>query len=424
MMMKKKYSFWLLIMLSALFLSACADTDDMDKKQEGKAETTFLLNMNFPNVDNDGEIDPELIVRTLRIFVFNPDGNLATDVVVVDDVETIREEDTNKLTYIVKMIFQSGKKTVCIVANEPDDLTTKDELDNIQTLTELTALNLRADHNTYNDPSKPLLPFTIKQEVNLNVGENKVLFELLRVVGKLDVRIRKEEGNNRTVKILSSQVINTPKTTRLMEGNPLTGILLDIDKVDYTTDNDIVYDYSRKMKPVYLYEHPWGKGDESNAILSATSLKLELLVREHEGVQEKRTYTLPLISDFEKIIIDQQEKRIPVFGVARNKVADMFLTVETRGITINYYINDWWDEEEWLRDPSNGNSNMNPEDWWDDPGYTFEQKLPKPDLQVTYKIEDWGDVTYKYIQVRKGDIFIHANSIVNWSEVDYNHTLH
>lgn len=425
--MKRKNTYLLSLMLACCLVFLSCNEDSRSEDVVDKVE----LDMNiydgshlFDDMPEDPNAGFEYKIKTLRIFVFKS-GTLESKIGYIedengDDITWVEDTEANEKYYSATLVLEKGYKTICMIANEPPAMT--NTLNDIKKLDALNALLLDADLDAYNKSNPEYLCFTkTKNNVYVGIAENVESFLLLRTVGKLAVEIKRSEENNRTVEVKSAKLLNIATKTRLMEDHPLPLAERDETTKSVTlTTTSVTQDYADIFKPLYLFENYWGKGTLQAAIDGKSpALELKLQLRKEDGEPAiDGTFTLPLIMD-----VDENTKDL-VYGVARNTSAKMSLRVTALTIEVEFTVVDEWDDEYYDRDPDTGNSNVNPDEDWDEDGADHEEYVPKL-IKVTYSFTSWeGSVNLNYIEVRKGDMLYVFKYDNQWNDSDIYFEMH
>ena len=298
-------------------------------------------------------------ITSIRLMVFNWNGKLE-----------VKEYKTDPAGFTsvpveVDVTVLSGRKTFCIIANEPDITTPL--LDAVATIDELRAIRF-GDHTIYNDGSAPALPMTaMKTEYISGTRDvtDPLRMTLKRAVGKVRMSITKEPAHNITAKLASVQVKQTPSISSLVEGNPVSRAEMTTYAVDHYAESSfspdvITYSTPIEMIPLYLYEYHWGKGTPEDAIAFGYATYLEVIIHTKDEINypldpwQVHTYRFPLIGS-----IDNGEN---VYEVRRNTIANFKLILAGEGIHMSYTVLDW-EEDEYGKVPGQDDGNTKVEDW-------------------------------------------------------------
>lgn len=282
-----------------------------------------------------GSADERRIER-IRVLVFFRDNGML-DTQVYDE----QSGGFSTVPIIKDITVMSGDKVFCVIANEPTEL--KNTLDDIDELDDLLALTV-ADETKYNTAGESLL-MTLVREAHISIHHtDPVELPIARAVGKVRMKLEKDPLNSWTVKLKSVQVINTPTSSRLMEGNPVVPTLTALVAETVFTPDEVTDHTPLEMTPLYLYEHYWGIGvaEKVSEDGKATSLEIVLEVEKDPGQPENETYRIPLIGAFEN-------NGDPVYSIVRNTIADLTV-IYNEQLKIIYTVLPW-EEDEYEKTP-------------------------------------------------------------------------
>lgn len=344
----------LLLLLLAFLLTCCASADTPGADGSEPVDVDLNIYLGFKSAALYDGTPQEQLLTSLRVYVFFKNGYLDnTDYVYNASGLTGNPE-------IRQMTVYSGDKTFCIIGNEPSGLTSS--LQNIKNLWDLQALMVS---DIFNLPGA-LLPFTATKQETITPGHTApIQIGLQRAVAKAEMKIIKDDSNTDVVKLVGTQIVNTPNRSRLMDGvapgaSSVSLVNLPAESFAFATVGSTASD-TLQMAPLYLFEHLTGTGDA--VANNATLLKVEL---EINGAQQ--IFTIPL-----RVEGPAGQK---LNDVIRNYIYRMRLTVFPRSIRIDYTIRPWDDEAPWNKEAGRDDSNMEFTTWDDEPAYPHN--LPQP----------------------------------------------
>lgn len=286
---------------------------------------------------------------SVRVMAFHPDGTLDTQERLTG-LDTSAEPAVN-----MDMTVRSGHKTFCVIANEPAAFTAA--LDAATKLSDIRNLDIP----DYVTPAGPMaMTRTTTQYVSpFQTPDEPVNITLLRMVGKVRMKITKEPSNRYATKLISVQVRQAAAGTRFLDGNPIPAHEQTFKDLIIETFTDAVItdsDY-RQMNPLYLCENYWGTGTPEDAVAgTATYLEVVISAEKTAGTWTTETYRLPLTGSFDN-------NGDPVYEVRRNTVADFELIVAGEGIKLTYNVIPWEDEDEYDKVPGEYDGNTTVKDW-------------------------------------------------------------
>lgn len=290
----------------------------------------------------------ECRIERIRVMVFFRD-NGALDAQIYDE----HPGGFTSVPITKDMTVMSGDKVFCVIANEPTEL--KNTLDDITALNDLLALTV-ADETKYNTAGESLLMTVVRETRILVHHTDPVLLPIARAVGKVRMKLEKDPSNPWTVTLKSVQVVNTPASSRLMEGNPVVPTLTALTAETTFTPDEVTDHTPLEMTPLYLYEHYWGIGTAEKASEDgeATSLEIVVEVEKDPGSPVTETYRIPLIGAF--------ENGDPVYSVVRNTIADLTVMYNEK-LKIIYTVLPW-EEDEYEKIPGQDEpNNFSVVDW-------------------------------------------------------------
>lgn len=319
-----RYACYLLLLFAVCLLSAsCSSEEDI-------VPELAILTL---GVDSEGAetygipgTGDENTVECMRILIFN---SLTLALEANHYYGTSSSNPMPSLPASLNYTLYTGPKRIIVLGNEPATLSSAlDQLTHFSSLQSLTMSEGMTINNT-------LLPFSTTKEliVNLSGSSVKTKIVLERGVGKIQVQIAKDITSLRTIKLKDIQLINIPSTSRLIDGYPEPSPTL----VDRSPDGLSIFDLGLEYKSLninspYIYENYAGSPARQ------TILRVYLT----ENGMEKSA-DVPLVCG-----TDLLGKYI--YGVRRNTVSNMQLTVFDEHLKIDYTISDWdketiWDKE-------------------------------------------------------------------------------
>lgn len=336
------------VWLSAVCAFSCAK-EAGDNTDVVSADVTLRVEVKALAGDDPGF---ENSAGMVRVFAFNSDGGLDSQMKFTSSGFT----NTMKL--------RLGEKVFCAVANEPEYASLMmDDVASINELSELYWTELPDFEDT-----ESVMPFTVVKEQTVT-GASVVDLELVRAVGKVEMRVYKAPEVILPVYMDMVQVVRTPNKSRMMEGDPLDPAAEEVLLVDLppqTWDRGIEIgseNYTSghvQMTPKYMFEYIAGQGDEARA--AATALKIVLRIGDADAV----SYEVPVVSAFDG-------DGSAIYCILRNKRAEMDIRVADNGkLKVTYTALSWEEGGQYDKNMGEDDSNISIEEWIDAVPYDHE----------------------------------------------------
>lgn len=326
--------FALLALFVLFFTTGCEQYSTEVAQDKPSVNLSLNIFLGLQATSDDGT-QQERKVTSLRVYAFHANGYL--DKMTYDPINGLTSEP-----YVKEMTVFPGKKTFCLVANEPSRLSAS--LANIKNIWDLQALTLEKSDITFSSSEQVLLPMTSITSVTITAGQAETVnLSLKRAVAKVELKFIKETTNSDVVKLESVQIRNTPDKSRLMENNLLN---VSSSLVDLTTQNYASALLSSTLSeavatdPIYLFEHHTGAGDPNN--LNSTVLRVVLNIK-----GTNMTYTIPL-----RITSGEQKH----YNVLRNNYYCLLVTVGDGTLQVGYDIVGWNEKSPWDKELGEKNS--------------------------------------------------------------------
>lgn len=351
---RMRYSYYLLLLFAVWLLpSSCSN------EEEVASELTVLtlgvtsdpLSSLTYGIPGTGD---ENTVSNMRILIFN------SRTLLLESNHYYGASSSNPMPSLpasLSYTLHTGPKRIIVLGNEPATLSPT--LDGLSTFSDLQSLTM-SDETTIN--TLPLrLPFSTTKELNVSPSAlpSRTGIVLERGVGKIQAQIAKDGANLKTVDLQGIQLINVPSSSSLIDGYPQlspvpANLLADpLTIADMGTAHQIL-----NINAPYIYEN--------FPVSAATQTILRIRLTENGTA---KSADVPLVCGTNPL--GQY-----VYGVRRNTVSNMRLTVLGEHLKVEYTLSPWNEENPWDKEPGTDDSNILFAPWDEDPGYDWE--LPYP----------------------------------------------
>lgn len=344
-----QHFFYLLLLFATWLLPASCSSDD-------EATPEFaVLNL---GVSSDGidyytygipGVGDENTIERMRILIFNNQTLAIEENNYYGTVSNPMPTLPARLSYTL----YTGSKRILVLGNEPATLSPT--LNSLTHFSDLQSLTM-GDETTIN--TLPLcLPFSTTKELNVGPsalpGRTSIVLE--RGVGKIQVRIAKDSANLKTVDLQGIQLMNVPEASSLIDGYPQASpTLTDLPQNPHTLSNMGLAYQPLTINSPYIYEN--------FPLTSASQTLLRVFLTQNSVAM---TADVPLVCGTDAL--GQY-----IFGVRRNTVSNMRLTVLGEHLKVEYTHSLWDDENPWDKEAGTDDSNILFAPWDENPDYDWE----------------------------------------------------
>ncbi len=347
---RMRYSYYLLFLLAVWLLpSSCSN------EEEVASELTVLtlgvtsdpLSSLTYGIPGTGD---ENTVSNMRILIFN------SRTLLLESNHYYGASSSNPMPSLpasLSYTLHTGPKRIIVLGNEPATLSPT--LDGLSTFSDLQSLTM-SDEMTIN--TLPLrLPFSTTKELNVSPSAlpSRAGIVLERSVGKIQVQIAKDDANLKIVDLQGIQLINVPSSSSLIDGYPQSSpILTNLTQQALSIPNLGLLHQSLTINTPYIYEN--------FPVSAATQTILRIWLTENGTA---KSADVPLVCGTDPL--GQY-----VYGVRRNTVSNMRLTVLGEHLKVEYTLSPWNEENPWDKEPGTDDSNILFAPWDEDHDYNWE----------------------------------------------------